>query len=222
MPPVKKQISSSVFNRLGLNEESRTSLSPNKSPPKVTITGLKKTITKSTTSTNTVFSRLGGKGDSLRRDSSDSNEPLKYEGILKGSSPVKKVILNRTTSADSFKSAKKIGTMRADEEPINVRDKLPLSHQRKSVKFSSHIDYKEIENRATTNVPPHAPTVPPVRTVAMSKITTVVPMTKKVIKRTPVTLSKKSSVKTRLGQSSLITKRSKSNVFGRLGITSKM
>lgn len=76
-------------------------------------------------------------------------DALKYEGILKSTAVVKKVV----TVTTSKNNVRKIAvnntmhspcTMRADETPVSVKDKLALPKS-KSVKFSNHIEYKEIE-----------------------------------------------------------------------------
>lgn len=91
-----------------------------------------------------IYTRLGSKPDNkieepivpLQKDA------LKYEGILKSNPLAKKVFTVTTTKNNIRKIA--VGTMRADETPLSVKEKLAVS-KTKSVKFSNHIEYKEIE-----------------------------------------------------------------------------
>lgn len=115
-----------VFSRLGSNEA-----------PKVIQTKL----TSTKTVTKPIFSRLGMK-DPIPAEQviPIDKDALKYEGILKSPPLTKKMVTITTT-----KNVRKIScTMRADEEPLSVKDKLALP-KAKSVKFSNHIQYKEIE-----------------------------------------------------------------------------
>lgn len=68
-------------------------------------------------------------------------DALKYEGILKSAPPTKKVF----TVTTSINNVRKIafGTMRADEAPVSVKEKLAV--KTKSVKFSNRVQYKEID-----------------------------------------------------------------------------
>lgn len=71
---------------------------------------------------------------------------LKYEGILK--SDPKKVF-----TVTSINNVRKIavGTMRADQAPVSIKEKLAI--KTKSVKFSNHVEYKEIEAAKSLNKP---------------------------------------------------------------------
>ncbi|XP_063358113.1 uncharacterized protein C19orf47 homolog [Cydia amplana] len=86
-----------------------------------------------------IFARLGSKADSepvmpVQKDA------LKYEGILKSPPAAKTVTITTTKN-----SVRRIAcTMRADEQPISVKEKLAVPKS-KSVKFSNHVEYKEIE-----------------------------------------------------------------------------
>ncbi|XP_047984527.1 uncharacterized protein C19orf47 homolog [Leguminivora glycinivorella] len=86
-----------------------------------------------------IFARLGSKDDSepimpVQKDA------LKYEGILKSPPAAKTVTI--TTSKNSIRRI--ACTMRADEQPVSVKEKLAVTKS-KSVKFSNHVEYKEIE-----------------------------------------------------------------------------
>lgn len=175
------------------------------------ITGLKQNI--NLANSKNVFNRLGDKkGDAISDDGA-----LKYEGILKNTPTPNKIIIERNFHT-SAKRVSKSGTMRADEIPISIKDKLPSTlQQRKSVKFSPHIDYKEIEKRPISNVLKEKLPKINLRTVALSKA-----LQKTVLQRLPVGKTKaifKSNIKNRLGRNKIILK-NKSGVFSRLGITS--
>lgn len=71
-------------------------------------------------------------------------DALKYEGILKSGSPPIKKVVTVTTSKNNVRKIAMGCTMRADETPVSVKAKLALPKS-KSVKFSNHIQYKEIE-----------------------------------------------------------------------------
>lgn len=89
-----------------------------------------------------IYARLGSKPADAQEVQTIpiSKDALKYEGILKSPpTPAPKNVTITTT-----RHARKIFTMRADETPISVKDKLDLP-KAKSVKFSNHIQYKEIE-----------------------------------------------------------------------------
>ncbi|XP_050680500.1 uncharacterized protein C19orf47 isoform X2 [Leptidea sinapis] len=73
-------------------------------------------------------------------------DALKYEGILKSPPVVKRGFT--VTSNNNIRKVN-VGTMRADEAPMSVKDKLALP-KAKSVKFSNKVEYKEIE--AISNV----------------------------------------------------------------------
>ncbi|XP_023945156.2 uncharacterized protein C19orf47 homolog [Bicyclus anynana] len=106
-----------------------------------------------------VFSRLGSKD---RQEGAKDivvveKDALKYEGILK-SVPVAKKMFTVTTSMNNVRKIA-VGTMRADEQPMSVKEKLAIVKTKvpikekvalakapnKSVKFSNHVEYKEIE-----------------------------------------------------------------------------
>lgn len=91
-----------------------------------------------------IYSRLGLKSDSEEEPIIPiQKDALKYKGILKAPIVPKKVVTVTTSKNNVRKIA--IGcTMRADEAPVSVKDKLALPKS-KSVKFSNHIEYKEIE-----------------------------------------------------------------------------
>ncbi|XP_045455475.1 uncharacterized protein C19orf47 [Melitaea cinxia] len=89
-----------------------------------------------------VFSRLGNKDLEKDQIVPIQKDALKYEGILKSAPPTKKVFTVTTSINNVRKIA--VGTMRADEAPVSVKEKLALV-KTKSVKFSNHVQYKEIE-----------------------------------------------------------------------------
>ncbi|GBP44573.1 Uncharacterized protein C19orf47 homolog [Eumeta japonica] len=104
-----------------------------------------------------IFSRLGAKNESLEKVQLSEQMPiardaLKYEGILK--SPPPKKIFTVTSSKNNVRKiavtctttkSDRICTMRADERPLSIKDKLSFP-KAKSVKFSQHVEYKEIES----------------------------------------------------------------------------
>ncbi|CAK1544382.1 unnamed protein product [Leptosia nina] len=92
--------------------------------------------------TKQVFARLGTK-DKLDIAIPIEKDALKYEGILK-SPPVVKRSFTVTANTNTRKIT--VGTMRADEAPLTVKQKLSLP-KTKSVKFSNQVEYKEIEIR---------------------------------------------------------------------------
>ncbi|XP_063825286.1 uncharacterized protein C19orf47 [Ostrinia nubilalis] len=102
-----------------------------------------------------IYSRLGSKPEMAAEEQviPISKDALKYEGILKSPAPpVSKKTVTVTTSSKNNMRKIAIGrTMRADETPVSVKDKLNLPKS-KSVKFSNHIEYKEIETVKKTNV----------------------------------------------------------------------
>lgn len=63
----------------------------------------------------------------------------------------------KNLTVTTTKNTRKIFTMRADETPVSVKDKLALP-KAKSVKFSNHIQYKEIEKIGSMVTKPPRPT----------------------------------------------------------------
>ncbi|XP_068626599.1 uncharacterized protein C19orf47 [Battus philenor] len=121
--PIHKQ---TVFSRLGNSESAMAE------PPKV--------------AQKKIYSRLGSKTDGVRRTQSlpIQKDALKYEGILKGNPVVNKVFTVTTTKNNGGRKIA-VGTMRADQAPVSVKEKLAFSSP-KSVKFSNRVEYKEIRN----------------------------------------------------------------------------
>ncbi|CAH2102978.1 unnamed protein product [Euphydryas editha] len=143
-----------------------------------------------------VFSRLGNKDLEKDQIVPIQKDALKYEGILKSAPPTKKVFTVTTSINNVRKIA--VGTMRADEAPVSVKEKLALA-KTKSVKFSNHVEYKEIE--ATKKIVPK------------QKFTTVFNKPER-----RLSMPETNSVKARLGlkdQNKLTITR---NVFNRLGV----
>ncbi|XP_038207994.1 uncharacterized protein C19orf47 homolog [Zerene cesonia] len=101
-----------------------------------------------------VFSRLGSKDkpDAVMPIEKDA---LKYEGILK-SPPVVKRSFTVTTTKNNVRKIVVGRTMRADETPISVKEKLAVS-KAKSVKFSNRVEYKEIETSQNQAKPKFTP-----------------------------------------------------------------
>ncbi|CAH2256752.1 jg10973 [Pararge aegeria aegeria] len=111
-----------------------------------------------------VFSRLGAKDRPEKEAVPKEKDALKYEGVLK-SVPATKKTFTVTTGLNNVRKIA-VGTMRADEAPISVKEKLAIVKTKatvsikdklgfiktsnKSVKFSNHVEYKEIEP-ITTN-----------------------------------------------------------------------
>ncbi|CAG4989008.1 unnamed protein product [Colias eurytheme] len=101
-----------------------------------------------------VFSRLGTK------DKPDvvipvAKDALKYEGILK-SPPVVKRSFTVTTTKNNVRKIVVGRTMRADETPVSVKEKLAVP-KAKSVKFSNRVEYKEIETTQNQVKPKFTP-----------------------------------------------------------------
>lgn len=103
-----------------------------------------------------MFARLGAKDGVKTEPIPIDKDALSYKGILKSVSIAKKTFTVTTNSNNVRKIA--VGTMRADEAPVSIKEKLavtkpvPISRNldtaktmQKSVKFSNHIEYKEIE-----------------------------------------------------------------------------
>lgn len=164
-----------------------------------------------------IFSRLGSKSE--EKDNVQvipiQKDALKYKGILKGDPIVKKVYMVTASKNNVRKIA--VGTMRADESPISVKEKLTLPKP-KSVKFSTHVEYKEIEatkkNILNNQVP--APKNPPVNVI--KKVLT--PKHTLVFNKPERRLSMPEDVgvKSRLGNKSPKDLTITRNVFNRLGV----
>lgn len=174
-----------VFARLGNSDTKQT-----------TATVSVPTI-KTDTEVRPIFARLGSKQQDqaipMQRDA------LKYEGILKAGVPMKKVV----TITTSKNSVRKIAcTMRADETPVSVKEKLALPKP-KSVKFSNTVQYKEIEPNATVKPAPIKP-----------KFTTVFNKPERRLSMPEPA----STVKDRLGAKKTSTVSITRNVFNRLGV----
>lgn len=127
--PAAKEVTQTktVFARLGQTDEAAPRLK------------LVKPTAEAPKDVKPIFARLGSKADSepilpVQKDA------LKYEGILKSPPTAKTVTI--TTSKNSVRRI--ACTMRADEQPISVKEKLAVPKS-KSVKFSNHVEYKEIE-----------------------------------------------------------------------------
>lgn len=158
-----------------------------------------------------IYARLGSKSKEdqvipIPRDA------LKYEGILKSGAPEKKVVTIITTKNNVRKIAMGC-TMRADETPLSVKEKLALPKS-KSVKFSNTVQYKEIE---AIKKPVARPVVgKPV----VTKVNTFTTVFNKPERR--LSMPDGANVKERLGMKN-ITKNSNNltitrNVFNRLGV----
>ncbi|XP_072947477.1 uncharacterized protein [Epargyreus clarus] len=155
-----------------------------------------------------IFLRLGSKTE--EKDEQDIPIPkdaLKYEGILKSSPPgkvlTKKVFTVTTNKNNQRKIA--IATMRADETPVSVKEKLALP-KAKSVKFSNQVQYKEIETNKKVAVPIKVKSV-------QQKFT---PVFNKPERRLSMPEAE-SGVKARLGTKSTKSFTITRNVFNRLG-----
>ncbi|KAI5632873.1 hypothetical protein NE865_14429 [Phthorimaea operculella] len=198
-----------VFARLG-NSEPVTGMAT-----RATVT--KATMVTQKPDTKPVFARLGSKSNEqvipVPRDA------LKYEGILKSPQTAKKPMVMVTTSKNNVR--KIACTMRADETPLSVKEKLALPKATaKSVKFSSTIQYKEIE--ANQKMPIARPKV----SVARPNFTTdqkvsVKPKFTPVFNKPERRLSMPegaSSVKDRLGNKKPNNLTITRNVFNRLGV----
>lgn len=153
-----------------------------------------------------VFSRLGAKAELSERSPLEVPVPadaLKYEGILKKTSPPKN-IFTVTTTKNNVRKIAITSTMRADEVPVSVKDKLNMPKS-KSVKFSTHVQYKEIEKPKQKPMQPKF-TKPVAPTQVFNK------PERRLSMQEPMT----ASVKARLGAKDNYT--ITSNVFKRLGI----
>lgn len=159
-----------MFSRLGSNESVTNATKPSAKP---------------------IYARLGAKSAQVDHVIPMQKDALKYEGILKASPPTKKTVMV-TTSKNNIR---KINcTMRADEIPVSVKEKLAKP---KSVKFSNQIQYKEIE--INKKIQPKKATQifnKPERRLSMTE----------------------TSVKSRLGNQSANNLTITRNVFNRLGV----
>lgn len=157
-----------------------------------------------------IFARLGSK-------SSEDNvipipkDALKYEGILKSGAPDKKVVAIITTKNNIRKIAMGC-TMRADETPVSVKEKLALPKS-KSVKFSNTVQYKEIEANKR-------PVVRAAGKPAVGKVTGFSPVFNKPERR--LSMPEGANVKERLGLKNVAKNTNNltitRNVFNRLGV----
>ncbi|CAK1601597.1 unnamed protein product [Parnassius mnemosyne] len=202
VPPIK-DISSSkqtVFARLGNSE-------------------IVKTVPQKTNSKQ-IYSRLGSKSEGNEEEQPVmplQKDALKYEGILKAN-PVTKRVFTVTTSKNNVRKIA-VGTMRADETPVSVKEKLALPKP-KSVKFSNHIEYKEIESvkkEVNINTRTFGPKLPPVnirQKIFAPKITQVF---NKPERRLSMPEGGNSGIKSRLGNKNSNDLTITRNVFNRLG-----
>ncbi|XP_013175823.1 PREDICTED: uncharacterized protein C19orf47 homolog [Papilio xuthus] len=165
-----------------------------------------------------IYSRLGSKSE--QKDDKQvipiQKDALKYEGILKGNPLVKKVFTVTATKNNVRKIA--VGTMRADETPVSVKEKLALSKP-KSVKFSSHVEYKEIEATKKANNLNNqvlAPTKPPVNVIKKVVATKQTQVFNKPERR--LSMPEGVGVKSRLGNKNPKDLTITRNVFNRLGV----
>ncbi|CAB3240138.1 unnamed protein product [Arctia plantaginis] len=142
-PSVKEGTSKTVFARLGNSEPAKVS-----------------TKAAVTTGCKPIYARLGSKQPQDQPDQimPIEKDALKYEGILKGSPPLKKVVTVTTSKNNTRTIAMGLCTMRADETPVSVKTKLALPKS-KSVKFSNHVQYKEIESMQSSTVKTQAKVV---------------------------------------------------------------
>lgn len=141
-----------------------------------------------------VFARLGSK----ERDQvvPIEKDALKYEGILKSDS--KKVYT--VTSVNNVRKIA-VGTMRADQAPISVKEKLAL--KTKSVKFSNQVQYKEIEPKSLNR--------------SINTVKKFTPVFNKPERRLSMPESHVPNVKARLGMKNEQKVTINRNVFNRLG-----
>lgn len=94
-----------------------------------------------------IYARLGSKSEKTPTEPTIpvQKDALKYEGILKSPPPVAKKVVTITTLKNNVRKIAMNCTMRADEVPVSVKEKLALPKS-KSVKFSNTVEYKEIES----------------------------------------------------------------------------
>lgn len=123
----------------------------------------------STQTTKPIYSRLGAKADDkspILTPIPVPKDALKYAGILKANPVPMKKTISITASKNNVRKIA-VGTMRADETPISVKEKLALTKpavakalptkvaapvKAKSVKFSNKVEYKEIDSVKATPV----------------------------------------------------------------------
>lgn len=181
--PAVKQ---TVFARLGANEPTKVVINKETAKP--------------------IFARLGSK-PAEEKAIPIEKDALKYEGILKTSAMLKKVVTVTTSKNNVRKIAMNACTMRADELPVSVKDKLnvPIT---KSVKFSSHVQYKEIEpnKRKTLKVQKSEQKQVPKHTTVFNK------------PERRLSMPEGGNVKARLGAKNVNNLTITSNVFKRLGV----
>lgn len=173
-----------VFSRLGHNSIEPVALKP------------------TDTAVKPIYARLGAKSGHREetREIPMEKGALKYEGILKSTAVTKKLVTVTTSKNNERTVAMKQCSMRADETPLSVKEKLALP-KGKSVKFSSQIHYKEIERNKT----------PPVK--AGNKVTTVFNKPER-----RLSMPDGVNVKSRLGVKNANNLTINSNVFKRLGV----
>lgn len=162
-----------------------------------------------------IYSRLGSKTEDAVVDQviPVPRDALKYEGILKSTSPVTKKTFTVTTTSKNNERKIAVGcTMRADETPVSVKDKLALPKS-KSVKFSNHVEYKEIEaNQKASGVTLNSATLPLVKGVKKFS-----PVFNKPERRLSMPEGA-NGVKARLGAKNTNNLTITRNVFNRLGV----
>ncbi|KAG6454952.1 hypothetical protein O3G_MSEX008944 [Manduca sexta] len=149
-----------------------------------------------------IYARLGSKQHQHEKQQHQpvpiEKDALKYEGILKSSPVIKKVVTVTTTKNNVRRIAMGACTMRADETPVSVKEKLDLP-KAKSVKFSNHVQYKEIEGNKK-------------QVVKGKAVTTVFNKPER-----RLSMPESNDVKTRLGTKSVKNISVNRNVFHRLG-----
>lgn len=199
-----------MFARLGSNEDIQFNSSVFHKTSKFDLMKPEENISK------TVFSRLGDKqsNSSARNTFGDINASPKFISSLKSSQP-KKIIIKTNGAIRTLSKLPSGGTMQADKTPVNIRQKLPVLHpQRKTVKFSPHVDCKLIE-KPTANLPVQKPIMPKINLNMR-------PVQVRDVKKTAITTINKNNIKFRLGNTNQINNNvHKVGVFSRLGIQNK-
>ncbi|XP_077296661.1 uncharacterized protein LOC143918592 [Arctopsyche grandis] len=199
--------STNVFTRLGSSEETGYS------HPEISVKQQQ-----SSAMQKNVFARLGGfKGPDipLTKTIINSNELLEQKNVFKEAVP-KKIVIKTNGKVRSLSNVPSSGSMRADKVPLNIKQRLPVSNtQRKSVKFSPHVDFKVIEKRSKNSLIQ--------KSLVPSVLTHIKTTPTRDVMKISVPSIKNNNVKSRLGN--FVPRRSNNmkeiRVFDRLGLTSR-
>lgn len=221
MFPAPSTAVTTVFARLGSNEQFHFD-----SPFSSKINKFE-TVNPEGNVSKTVFARLGGKHSDFSEKNMYEDVDKSFTSALKNPQP-KKIIIKTNGAVRTLSNLRSVGTMQADMSPVNIRQKLPMSHpQRKTVKFSPHVDCKLIEKPASLPIQKSAsPKINFITRPIQKSISTnlnVRPIQGRDVKKTAIaTINKNNNVKLRLGNVNQVNSNAnKVGVFSRLGLLNK-